>query len=218
MRRTRANLWRLAILALAGALLPACGKGIRVSPMLLLEGFNGTFPGTTWTLPAGAASVQLDTGNGSPAPSLKMSTTTAATSASTDTTSSFNNPSLTVSVQVAILSTTPALEGTATISILDTAPAVIASAAWNNATGQVTLTITGQPPVVVTSPAADGSFHRVVFNVTSGGVGTWTIDNGAALVTQAVAPGLLTVRLGATFGAGTSWPEIFYDNVSVSSP
>jgi len=218
MSRNRANLGRMALALLLGALIPACDKDIHVAPLLLSEGFNGTFPGTAWTNPTGAATAALDTGTGSPAPSLKMSTAAATSAVSTDTTSSFNNPNLTVSVQAAVLSTTPSLAGIATISILDASPAVIASAAWDNATGNLTFTITGAAPVVVAAPAADGSFHRFVFNVSSGGVGTWTLDNGAAIVSQAVAPGALKVRLSSAFGAGTSWPDIFFDNVVVSTP
>jgi len=220
MKGNRSVFRRLALLAVVGVAIPACGKGIRVSPTLFTDNFNGVFPGTNWTAPAltGSAAVQIDSATGNPMPSLKMTTTATASTASTDTTTAFNNPNLTISVHAAVLSATPSLAGTATISIVDATPAVIASAAWDNATGNVTFTITGTAPVVVAAPAADGGFHRFVFNVSAGGTGSWSLDGGAAAITQAVAPGMLKVRLGAAFGAGTAWPDIFYDTVNVTSP
>ena len=215
---TRARLFGLVVAAI---LIPACSEGRRVSPNLLNEGFNGTFPGTSWIAPSvtGSATATVDGATGFPAPSLKMTATAAAAAVSTDTQMTFNNPSLTVSITMADLSGGTTEIGSGVVSILDNANAVVASATWNNATGLVTFHINGGAADNTATAASDGNFHRLIFSVTAGGVATWTFDNGAALVTQAgFPPGLLRIRLGATFGAGTAWPSFFFDNVVVTSP
>jgi hypothetical protein len=109
--------------------------------------------------------------------------------------------------------------GTGTVSILDSTPAVVASATWNNAAGTITFHINGGAADSTVTPALDGAFHRILFHVASNGTATWSFDNGAALVTQAGFPaGLLKVRLGASFGAGTAWPSFFFDDVNVTTP
>jgi hypothetical protein len=108
--------------------------------------------------------------------------------------------------------------GTGTITIFDSTPAVLASASWDNTTGRITFHIVGGVDVLSSVLPADGSFHRIVFSVSAAGVGAWSVDNGPALVNQAVAAGMLTLELGATFGAGTAWPSFFFDNIAVTSP
>ncbi len=215
------TLTRLGALVLALALIPACSGGKKVSPTLFSESFNSGFPTTNWTTPVvtGSATAAADLANGFPAPSLKMSATGATSSVRTDTTSSFNNPSVTVSVAMAALSGAATELGSGSVSILDATPAVVASATWNNATGLITVHINGGAADATAAAAADGNFHRLVFNVTAAGTATWSFDGGAALVTQAGFPaGLLKVELGATFGAGTAWPSFFFDEISVTSP
>lgn len=222
MKGSWSLLWRLGAAMLAAALIPACSSNnIKVAPALLTEGFNGSFPGTAWTAPAvtGTPAVALDSGSGLPAPSLKMSTTTATATASTDTTMAFNNPSLTISVHMADLSGGATELGTGTVSILNATPTVVASATWDNATGMITFHINGGAADSTVPADRAGTFHRLVFNVSSTRTATWSVDNGAALVTQASFPaGMLKVRLGATFGTGTAWPAFFFDNVNVTSP
>jgi hypothetical protein len=206
-------------LLLAALLIPACSSGKKVSPSLFDEGFNGAFPGTAWTAPllTGTATAQVDGANGFPAPSLKMTTTAATASATSDTVMAFSNPSLTLSVHLADLSGSTTELGSGSVSILDATPAVVASATWNNATGMITFHINGGAADASVAAVSDGTFHRLVFNVNS--AGTWSFDNGAAAVTQPGFPaGLLKIRLGASFGAGTAWPSFFFDNVSASSP
>ena len=215
------HLQRLGGLVLVLLAVPACGRGKEVAPTLLSEGFNGAFPGTTWTAPVltGTATAQPDGGNGFPAPSLKMSTTAATASATTQTVMAFNNPSLTLAVHLADLSGAATELGSGAISILDATPAVVASATWNNATGMITFHINGGAADATIAAAADGTFHRFVFNVSAAGMATWSFDNGAAAVTQAGFPaGLLKIQLSASFGTGTAWPSFFFDNVSASSP
>lgn len=210
---------RWVLLAIAVAIVPACRGDKFVAASLFTEQFNGSFPGTSWTALTGTATAALDGTAGNPAPSLKMSTTTAASSVQTETTASFSNPSLTLSVHMANLAASAAEAGTGTISILNATPAVVASASWNNVTGQITFTISGATDAVVTAPARDGNFHRIVFNVSSAGTATWSLDNGALVITRLAFPsGMLKVRLDASFGAGTAWPSFFYDFVNVTSP
>jgi hypothetical protein len=212
---------RLGLLALLGLLLPACGKDLIVAPTLFTDGYNSGFPGTAWTAPVitGSATVAIDSGSGFPAPCLKMTTTAVTSTVKTDTTLAFNNPSLTLSAHMANLSTATTQLGTGTLSILDATPAVVAFASWDNATGLITFHINGGAADASVALAADGNFHRVVFNVNSAGTATWSLDNAAAAVSQALFPaGLLKVELGAGFGAGTVWPSFFFDNVNATSP
>src|SRR5262245_36599487 len=97
---------RLGGILLVGALIPACTGGRRVSPILFSDGFNSGFPSTLWTAPVitGSATAASDGSDGFPPPSLKMTTSAATASVKTDTISSFNNPSLTITVDMAALS------------------------------------------------------------------------------------------------------------------
>jgi hypothetical protein len=109
--------------------------------------------------------------------------------------------------------------GSGSLSILDSTPAVVASATWNNATGQITFHINGGAPDALVSVASDGTFHTVEFLVVSGGTASWSFDGGSALVTQAAFPaGMLKIELGATFGTGSAWPSFFFDTISVTTP
>ncbi len=107
--------------------------------------------------------------------------------------------------------------GSGTVTILDSTSATVASVSWDNTTGKITFHITGATDVQSAALAADGTFHRIVLGVSSGGVATWALD-GAGQLTQSIAPGMLKLQLGATFGTGTAWPAFYFDNVSVTSP
>jgi hypothetical protein len=212
---------RISLVAAAGLLLPACGKDFKSGSQLFLEGFNGTFPGTSWTTPVttGTPTVATAGTTGSPAPSLEMTTTTATASARTETVLAFSNPNVTLSVNMAAQSSATTEIGTGTVSILDSTPAAVAFASWNNATNLITFSIIGGSADQTVAVTADSTFHRLTFNVSATGTASWSIDNQAPLVTRAAfPPGPLKVELGSTFGAGTAWPSFFFDLVNVTSP
>jgi len=189
----------LGSLVLALVLIPACGGGKKVSPTLFSESFNSGFPTTNWTAPVvtGSATAAVDLASGFPAPSLKMSTTAATSSVKTDSTASFTNPSVAVTAAMANLSGAATEQGSGSVSILDATPAVVASATWSNTTGLITFHINGGAANATVAAAADGNFHRLVFNVSGAGTATWSFDGGAALVTQA---------------------GFFFDEITVTSP
>jgi hypothetical protein len=213
--------WRpLGFLVLVAVLSPGCGGGTTPSnPPLFQDFFNGTVLSAAWSAPVatGSATATIDQTVGDPLPSLKM-TTTAATSdsVSTSPTMTFSNPLVTFSIAMADLSTATSQLGTGTITILNGGS--IASASWSNATGQITFHINGGTDATSAVIPADGTFHEIVFSVNSAGVGSWSLDNAAAVVQQPVAAGSLTLQLGATFGTGTAWPAFYFDNVTVTSP
>ena len=212
---------RIGSLLLALLLIPACSSGKKVSATLFIESFNSGFRASNWTAPVitGSASAATDLANGFPAPSLKMSTTAATSTVKTDSILAFNNPSLTVSAAMAAFSGGPAELGSGSLSILDATPAVVASATWNNATGQITFHINGGAADAGVAAASNLNFHHLVFNVTSMGTASWSFDGGAALVSQPGFPaGMLKIELGATFGAGAAWPSFYFDEITVTSP
>jgi hypothetical protein len=212
---------RIVLIAVAALCLPACGKDVKSGTTLFAERFNGAFPGTSWTAPAttGAPTVSLDGTTGNPAPSLKMTTTTATATARTETTTAFNNPTLSVSVNVAAQSSATSEIGTATVAILDSTPAVVASATWDNTTNLITFSIPGGSADQTVAVTANSTFQRVLFNVSPSGTATWIFNNGAVLVSRTGFPaGLLKVELSSTFGGGTAWPSFFFDTVTVTSP
>lgn len=210
----------LALVAL-GILAPACGNSTQVGgSMLLGDGFDAGFPNGNWTPAAltGSATVAFDSGTGFPAPSIKMTTTAATATAAITTVLAFSNPNVTISVAIADLSTSMTQVGTGTITIFDATPSSVATASWDNTTGMITFHINGATDVQSGVIAADGTFHRIVFSVSSGGMATWMLDGGSALLSQGLPAGPLKLQLGASFGAGTAWPSFFFDNVTVTSP
>lgn len=210
--------WQLGVLAILAVLSPACGGGgsKKIAAPLFQDSFVGAFPGTNWTAPVitGSATAAIDLATGS----LKMTTTAATASVKTTTTMAFNNPTVTFSVTMADLSAAMTELGTGTITIFNATPVSIAFAAWDNATGKITFHINGAMDVLSGVIPANGNFHRIVFSVNAAGTATWTLDNGAALVSQAIPAGMLKLELGATFGTGSAWPSFFFDNVVVTSP
>jgi hypothetical protein len=218
---TKTWAWRIAAIAVAAMLIPACSKGIQAAGFLMLEGF-GVFPGTNWTGPSttNGATAALG-GVGSPAPALEMGVgTTLPSTASTTTTLAFNNPNVTISVHMASLALAAGDTGVGTISILDSTPAVIATASWNTTSDLLTLHINlGTADVTVPLTADGTTFHRIVFNVDSAGTASWSVDNAAPVVTRALFPaGMLKVQLDAAWTTGTTFAVFRFDNVNVTSP
>ena len=212
---------RIALIAAAGLLLPACGDDFKSGTTLFAERFNGSFPGTSWTTPVitGSATVAIDGTTGNPAPSLKMATTAATASAKTNTILGFTNPNVTISVNMAAQSSSTTEVGTSTVAILDQTPAVVATATWDNTTNLITFHIDGGSADQTVAVTANSTFQRVLFNVSTSGVASWSFNNGAPLVTRpAFPPGVLQVELSSTFGAGSAWPSFFFDFVNVTTP
>jgi hypothetical protein len=147
-----------------------------------------------------------------------MSASAAPSSVTAETVGTFDVPNMTFSVHMAADTAAGTDQGIGTIKLLDFLSATVASASWNEATNLLTLTILGATDVSIASPASDLLFHRLVFKI-AGGTATWSIDNGAPLLTQGgFAPGPLTLELGATYAGGTAWALFYFDNVHVTSP
>jgi hypothetical protein len=223
---TRAWARRLAAMLIAGLLIPAC-KDADSASILFMDQFNGVFPGTAWT-PAttGSATAVRDVANGAgtspPFASLRMSASAGTSSVTAETTASFNAPSTTFSVHMAADTSAGTDVGTGSIVIRDNSASVIASASWNVAGGgTLTLKIGSvAADVQIAAPAADLLFHRLVFTLTAGDRGTWTLDNGAVLHSDSgLTPAFpLTLELGATYPAGTGFALFYFDNVTVTAP
>lgn len=210
-----ARLLGFAVLVWIGS---ACGGNQTIAPALLIDGFNGTFPGPNWTPAATSGSGVAPTivASGNPAPSLQFASAAANGASTTTTTASFRNPGVSLSVQEAVTTATPALQGSSTITIQSTA-SVLATAVWDNSTGLVTFMISGIASGT-TAVASDGSFHTFKFSVDAGGNGTWYLD-GAVKWTQAAFPaGMIQMKLSAVFGPGAAWPVFRFDNVAVTNP
>jgi len=219
---TKAWAWRAAMIGAAAFLIPACSD--TTSGFLLNEQFNGTFPGTAWTLAGSAAAVKdLSIGTGSPPkpPSLRMSSVAAPDSVTATSTTLLNADAVTVAVSIAADTTLGTDVGTGSIVIKDSFATVIGSATWNAATGGLlTFKIDGVTDFSIAAPAPDLAFHRLVFRLTGGGNASWTLDNGVPLHTaNGLTPFLpLTLELGATYPAGTGFALFYFDNVNVTSP
>ncbi|HUR38877.1 MAG TPA: hypothetical protein VM222_05265 [Planctomycetota bacterium] len=220
MSRSTLFALRLALFAALVWIGSACGGDRFVGAPLLTEGFDGAFPGANWTAPStsGAGVAPTLVGAGNPAPALQFTIPSATGTASTTTTASFNNPNLTIAVQEAVTSTPAGLSGASTIAILDSTPAVVATATWDNVSGQVSFAIGATPAGATTLLASDGTFHTFKFNVDASGNATWALDGATKQTLPGFTAGLLKVRLSAVFGAGTSWPNFLFDNLSVTSP
>lgn len=219
MNRSTLFAIRLALFAALVWIGSACGGDRFVGAPLLAEGFNNTFPGANWTVPAttgsGTSTQIVNTGD----PVLTFSTTgTLASSSQTTTLASFNNPNLTIAVQEAVATATPGLAGVSTISIVDGSNAVVGTAAWDNATGTVSFTIAGLPAPSTAALPSDGSFHTFKFNVDTAGTATWTLDGATKQTTINFPAGMVKLRLSASFPAGSAWPSFSFDNISVTSP
>jgi hypothetical protein len=202
----------LSALALA---VPACGQGIQVPAPLFDEQFNGGFPGINWT-PVGTTgtgtTVQITGGR------LAFTTTSATSSATTHTLMSFANPDLTMGFQAAILPTAPTDNGAATVEILDGTLALVASLTWDSPTQTVTYKIEGTTVASGAAPPNDGSLSGFRFSVDSMGNAAWFFSNVQQGSTVPIPAGQLFLQIGASFGTGTQWPEIDFDNVTVTRP
>lgn len=204
----------LALSALALAV-PACSQGISVPAPLLDDQFNGGFPGVNWTQPATTGpgtTVQIAGAR------LTFITSKPSISATTSTQMSFTNPGLTIGVQVAIHALAPADPAAATVEILDGTPAVVASLTWDSPTQMLTYKILGTTVATAAAPLNDGSLSGFQFVVSSTGQAAWFFSNVQQGTSAALPGGPLTLRIGATFGTGTQWPEVDFDNVLITRP
>src|SRR5688572_12290431 len=177
---------RTVLMGIAALILPAC-KDADSPSILFLETFDGVFPGTRWTTPAptGTASAVKDVLNGSPDPgSLRMTATSTGSSITTESTSTFPTAALSFSVHMAADTPVAGDAGIGTIKILDSFAATVASASWDEPTGNLTLTIDGATDVTIAAPAADLTFHRLKFSIAGNGSANWTLDNGVPVMTH----------------------------------
>ncbi len=208
---------RLALLAAAALVVPACGKHRTGPNDLFSDGFGGAFPGTSWTTPVvgGTGSAAVDGTVGNPAPSLALTGAANNGDVTTETTLAFTSPPLTVSVQMAV----PAAgRGIGTVSIVDASPAVVASAAWDADAGTLDFEI-GATAVSVAAPAADGAFHTLSFSVDASGNATWFLDGSVQLAGTGFPAGDVTVRLSGDWpGGGGAFATLLIDNVRVMAP
>lgn len=210
---------RSLLLGLFALLVPACGGDQTVSPPLFQETFSGTFPGTAWTAvtAAGGGSAAISGSVGNPQPALNFKTSSATAGASTTTTGTFSSPGVTFTVQEQATMASPGLKGTGTISILDNTSAVKGFATWDPEVAQITFSLQGTAIPPIGAPT-DGAFHVFRFRVDSGGTAFWSIDGLDKISSTNFPAGPLTLKLAATFGTGTAWPEFNFDNITISNP
>ncbi len=206
---------QLPLLVALVLIVPACGGNQTVNAPLLQETFSGTFPGTTWSAVSttgSAPTVGIVSGM------LEFSTGGAAGAATTTTQATFGIPSVSFSVQMAATSSAGLL-GTGTIEIIDGTNTVIASMVWDPHASSVTYAILGTSAAGAAVPASNGVLNHFVFSIDSAGKGTWSLNNVAAANNgTAITATPLRIRLGATFGAGSTGPVFDFDNVTVTNP
>ena len=204
----------LAALILIG---PSCGGGGKSVPApLLQETFSGTFPGTNWSAvspPGATPNVGIVNGM------LEFSASAATGAATTTTLTTFGIPNVSFSVQMAATAAA-GLKGTGTIEIIDGTPTVIASVTWNPETSSIAYAILGTSSAGISPvPNSNGALNHFVFSIDSAGKGTWSLNNVAQVNNAtAITATPLRIKLGATFGTGTSWPVFDFDNVTVTNP
>lgn len=201
-----------ALFAALVLIVPACSGDVTVPPPLLSDTFSGTFPAPNWTVPTTTGTGTTTQISGGV---LAFKATTASSSALTTTQMTFAEANLTISLQMSI--DTPGLQGTGLINILN-GSTVVASVSWDSGSNSVTYTIQGSTLGPLTSPTSDGTLNTFRFTLSSG-MATWSLNNVAVNAPVAFTAGQpLSLEIGASFGSGTSWPEIDFDNVSVTSP
>lgn len=212
---------KAALLMFFALIVPACGGGNTiVSPPLLSETFNGTFPGANWTTPAttGASAPTVAVSGGA----LKFTATGVTSSAATTTTAGFASPPVTFQLQMTALTTAVGQKGIGTIEILNGTNVVVAAVSWNAETSptQVTYTFQGTPLPggPFNGPASDGATNLFRFSVSGAGLASWSLNN-TEIGTQAGFPaGPFKLRIGASFGTPGPWPEFGFDNINITSP
>jgi len=206
---------QLPLLVALTLIVPACGGNQTVNTPLLQETFSGTFPGTTWSAvsPSGSAPTVGIVGG-----MLEFATGGAAGAATTTTQATFGIPSVSFSVQLAATWSTGQI-GTGTIEIIDGTSTVIASMVWDPQSASVTYAILGTSVAGTTVPPSNGALNHFVFSIDSAGKGSWSLNNVAAANNgTAITATPLRIRLGATFGAGSTGPVFDFDNIVVTSP
>jgi hypothetical protein len=199
-------------------IVPACGNAnISGSAPLLSETFSGSFPGTNWTAPvptgATAPTVQISGGV------LAFTAAVQPSSATTTSAMSFNNPSVTFSVQLGA-NVTAGATGIATIEILNGSNTVVAFYSWDVGGNSNIYSInTVADPTPPPAPAADGTLTTFQLNVNSSGIVTWSHNNvPVASGTTPLPAGPLKIRLGGSWSSGTTFAVFDFDNVVVTSP
>jgi hypothetical protein len=193
-------------------IVPACSGDINGSTPIFTDTFSGTFPAPNWTNPTTTGTATMQTAGGL----LAVKTTSASATATTTTQMAFTNPNLTISVQMNIQSS--GLQATGTIELLNGSSTVVASVSWDSAASTITYKIQTTSLVIPAVPGNYGILNSFQFTVDSSGKATWSLGNTPVNTPVAIPAGPLTLRIGASFGAGSSWPEIDFDNVAVSSP
>jgi len=224
-------------LVLLAVVAPACRKGTTgpVTPpvppptILFAEGWDAlVYPGglgSQWTVPliSGTPLAVFDTlpADGNPAPSLSVTPGPRPATYSTTAVpfAPFTAPSITFSATIMV---TAADDGKATFEI-DAAGAT-ATAVWDAALGQVTVSITigGTTSSFFLLPSPVGTFHTVLFSVDSLGRAVWAVDGVLAPFVSSPWPaGLQTLKLMASFtsaGFLIPPPEFKFDDILVTTP
>src|SRR5579864_9077034 len=203
------------LLAAIVLIVPACGGNVNVPPPLLSDSLSSPFPDSNWSPAAttGSGTTTQTTGG-----VLAFTTSTAGSSSKTTTTASFNNPSLTMTVQMAASPTSR--PGVGTIEILNGSSAVVAFVSWDVGAGTIDYSIAGSsltPPV--SPPPSDGTLTAFRFSVDSSGTASWVHNNVGVAMNASFPAGPLSLRLGGTWATGGSpFAEFDFANVTVTSP
>jgi hypothetical protein len=180
-----------------------------------------TFPGGNWTTPLttnGATVTDVFTGSEYHLV-MNAPTRTAGTapSALTRTTSSFNSPTVTLSVDIQA-SAVSTVGDVGSVVIENAAThAIMARADLDANTMMLNVSISG--PVTGT-PVSAGIFYRVTFKVDSKGNATWTVAGGAPTTGVIFPSTMVDMALQANWADGTPTPspEFLFRDVLVTSP
>jgi len=216
--RTKTWVLRMALIGVVGLLKPACNEpGAPVS--LFLETWDGGFPGTSWgNGGSGSANNVWDPLKGNPAPSLRLESGSGSGSVVAMVAVQFDGPSLTGALDMAAEGSA-ADQGVGIIRIKDQSDNQIAYALWDVQANLLTFTIMGATDVSIAPPSSFPVFHRFVFKITSGGSASWSVDNGAAVMTHSgISFSQLKLDLVGSFTGLGPWANFYFDNVSVTSP
>lgn len=213
MSLSKAKLVRIALVLAAAALVPACydnSETIVISgagTAVFADAFDGEYPGTGWTAPAGDGTAAIDSG------ALMLSGAKNGDTVTTETVLAFANPPLTMSLHMAA---SVADRGVLTVSIVDSTNAVVASMVWDLQDATVTYDIQGTSAVDA-APSADGTFHALAFSVNGSGDATWSLNAANELTMAGFPAGNLKLRISASWGPGGA-EDFLIDNVLVTTP
>ena len=209
---------RALSLAALAAVLPACGDGGGSEPqgrfVLFTENFADPALNQVW-IQLGAGTVQFDSVNGTPPPSLSVGPPLGPTAANIRLTTDARfiaTNSLSIAMDLLLNSfPTPLGSGTAGFTVFDPDfPNVQATVLYDVATFSIQFSI----GIVEGPKILDvGGFHHIEFSVSSTGTASWKIDG----VTQQVVTGFHAVNLTLTLRNESD--SIFnFDSVIITSP